>query len=160
MGDKKVSTARWYENFVYIICIIFFSILIHQALEAKPQKYDGMQSMTFPKVIFGAIIILCAVKLIANIVTMIRTGDYGFEIVDPRIIISLIMIVLYAVLWEVIGFGLSSVLFVIIESKILRSEAKWIHCFFVSVGTTAVLYFVFGFLFNVDFPEPILNLIF
>ncbi len=159
MGDRKASTARWYENLVYLICLVFFSILLHQALEAKPQRFDGMQSMTFPKVIFSVIVILCAIKLIANIVTMIRTGEYGFEMVDHRIIISLVMIVLYAVLWEVIGFGISSVIFTLIESKILRSNAKWINCFFVGAGTTVVLYFIFGFLFNVDFPEPILELI-
>ncbi len=159
MGDRKTSTAKWYENIVYIICLVFFSIELHEALATKPRAVNGMQSMTFPKVIFGIIIVMCAVKLLMNIIWMIRSGEYGFELLDRRILISLVMIIVYAALWQIIGFGLSSVIFVTIESKLLRNNAPWLHCALVGLGTTVVLYFVFGFLFNVDFPEPILEMI-
>ena len=70
-------------------------------------------------------------------------------------------IVIYAFLWNFLGFGLSTVLFVTLESHYLRPKTSFLKCLLVGVGSTLVLYFVFGLLFNfnVDFPEPILALI-
>ncbi len=158
--DKKASTQRWYENAIYVLCLISFSFLLSNAASVKPKAYDGMQSMTFPKVIFSIIIILCAYKLVMNLIAMAKDKEFYFEKIDKRVVISLVMIIVYAALWEVIGFGLSSLLFVIFEAKLLRPQSAWWKAVAVGVGSTGVLYFIFGFLFNVDFPEPLIELIF
>lgn len=158
--DKKQSTQRWFENVVYMLCIAVFSYLLSSAMSVKPRAYDGMQSMTFPKIIFSLVILLCVIKLIGNIISMIKDKELSFERADTRVFISLLMIIIYAVMWKLIGFGASSVLFVSAEAKLLRSQVKWWKAAAVGAGSTAVLYFIFGFLFNVDFPEPIISLIF
>lgn len=158
--NKKCSTVWWYENFVYVLAIIVFSFLLNQAFTSKQKVYDGMQSMTFPKVIFSIIIFLCVTKLILNIIQLLKHPAITFEMIHPKMLISLLMIIAYAALWEIIGFGISSLVYISLESKLLRQTSRWRNCFFVSLGATAVLYFIFGYLFNVDFPEPLLSLIF
>lgn len=157
--DKEASTQRWYENFVYVLCIVFFSFLEKTAFSTKSRALDGMQSMTFPKFIFAFIILLCSIKLIGNVLHMVKNKEYAYESLNGKVIASLLFIIVYAGLWQVLGFGLSSVLFVSLESFILRPQTKVWKSIIVAIGSTLVLYFVFGYLFKVSFPEPILDLI-
>lgn len=159
MANRK--TERAYENLVYVIFIAAFSFLLKTAFDKKPLKVSGMQSMTFPKGIFVIMLVFCTVKFILNLIEIIaeRESEEKFEHLHPVKLLLLTMILVYASMWNVIGFGLSSAVFITLASKLLRRTCSWLKAILVGVGSTAFIYIVFGFLFNVDFPEPILNLI-
>lgn len=160
MINKK--TERTYENVVYVIFISFFSYLLNIAFNTKSFKVNGMQSMTFPKGIISILIVLCATKFIMNIIEIIKDRDSKerFEKLHPIKTLTLALIIIYASLWNIIGFGLSSFIFVSTESKLLKKECSWAMALLIGFSSTALLYISFGFFFNVDFPEPILNLLF
>ena len=162
MANKK--TEKVYENIVYVLFICVFSYLMKVAVSAKAFKVNGMKSMTFPKGIIAVMIILCSAKLILNIIQAVRQHNEAgesFERLHPIKLLTLAMIIVYAALWNVIGFALSSLLFITVEAKILRwKECSWLKAFLVGAGATLAVYLIFGFLFNVDFPEPIIRLLF
>ena len=106
-------------------------------------------------------LVLCIGMLTKNVVEICKEKSLGeFKKLDKRVLIMLAMIIVYAVLWEVIGFCLSSILFVTASSLLLRKNCGWVKALIVGIGSTVILYFVFGYLFKVDFPEPLLELIF
>ena len=162
MANKK--TEKVYENIVYVLFICVFSYLFKVAMSARVIKVNGMKSMTFPKGIIAVMIVLCSAKLITNIITEVKhRSESGekFERLHPIKLLTLLLIIVYAALWNVIGFGLSSLLFITAEAKLLRwNECSWLKSFLVGAGATLVIYLVFGFLFNVDFPEPLFGMLF
>lgn len=162
MANEK--TEKTYENFVYVLFICVFSYLFKVAMSAKSLKVNGMKSMTFPKGIIAVMIILCAAKLISNIIQAVRRHNESgepFERLHPIKLLTLALIIVYAALWNVTGFAISSLLFITVEAKILRwKDCSWLKAFAVSVGATAAIYLIFGFLFSVDFPEPLLSMLF
>ena len=160
------------ENIVLVLFAAFFSFLFYVASTSESYNFDGIASMTFPKWIIGFTIFLSVLKLGMNLCAKSDPSEESEveeapELVDGlshqasnrKKLISLVGIVIYAFLWNFLGFGLSTVLFVTLESHYLRPKTPFLKCLLVGVGATLVLYFVFGFLFNVDFPEPILELI-
>lgn len=158
---SKRSTEIWYENAIYALLLVGFSILLNTAFLTKTKSnVNGMKSMTFPKAVMIIMIVLCTAKLMMNIVYMLKhKEDLSFQGIHSVMLISLGAIIVYVALWNVIGFGLSSVLFVALESKLLRNSARWWKCITVGVGTTVVLYILFGVVFKVDFMEPIFELL-
>lgn len=118
--------------------------------------------MDFPSWIFMLVITLSGLKLLGNIILFVKQRislNGKLDYVDPRVYITLGLILLYAFAWNAIGFSLSTFIFVTIESKLLRRESPWKKSILVGLVTTVFMVLVFGNLFNVDFPEPLYELI-
>ena len=69
------------------------------------------------------------------------------------------LIILYTICWEIIGFTLSSMIFVFVESRLLDNEKPWKQAVLIALVYTVLLYSVFHFGFGVQFPEPIFEAI-
>ena len=149
-------------------------------------KVEGMASMDFPKAIFWIQMILCAYILAKGILNYrkmkaelaalapvvpsadkaVAAGEVPGEeaalkqpFMQREVAITLALIIAYAVCWNIIGFGLSSFLFFVAESIVLDRERPIWQALLLGVIMTAVIYFAFGFVFRVSFPEPLLDLI-
>ena len=168
------SITQKYENIVLAVFIVTFSYLFYTAMTSESYNFDGIASMTFPKYIIGAVIVLCVIRLVTNcciakknqsaVLQKKEEQEESMNGLTPqqhsrKIMLTLLFIIVYSLLWNVLGFALSTCLFVFLEAKFLRPSSSWISCLVVGIGATVVLYFIFGFLFNVEFPEPILGLI-
>ena len=132
-------------------------------------KVDGIKSMTFPKVVLYTIIVLCLIVLVQGILnyrklkkTVANTENtevHEKKKFDIRILVTIGLILLYAVLWNVIGFTLSSILFVFVESMLLDHSKPWWHGLLIAVGYVIIVYLVFALGFKVSFPEPIFDVL-
>ncbi|MPN62520.1 hypothetical protein SDC9_210269 [bioreactor metagenome] len=145
-----------------MVFLAFFSYLLYVAETSPSYTFEGVASMEFPAAIFILMLVLCAVKLVGNIVVMVKEkgpAQASIERIPLQIWLSLALIVGYAFLWHLIGFALSTLMFVTLESKILRPKTPWLKAGMVGLGTTVLMIFVFTYLFNVDFPEPLYELI-
>ena len=79
---------------------------------------QGMQSMTFPKIILYLMMFLCAVTLIRGIITyrklkkeMTSAPSASQKGQATKIIVTILLIVVYAAMWNVIGFFVSTLIF-------------------------------------------------
>ncbi|MDY4610554.1 MAG: tripartite tricarboxylate transporter TctB family protein [Sphaerochaetaceae bacterium] len=170
---SKHDTTQKYENIVLVVFIIAFSFLFYVASTSESYSFDGIASMTFPMYIIGAVVVLCFIKLFRTYLTCKKHKPAIKEEEAPgttvngltakqasrKIMFTLLFIMVYALVWNLLGFALSTCLFIFLEAKFLKSSTSWLSCLIIGVGATVVLYFIFGFLFNVDFPEPILELL-
>ena len=127
---------------------------------------QGMQSMTFPKIILYVMMLLCTVTLIKGIVNYGKLRKEAGKESEPaqkgrmlKIAATIVLIAVYAAMWNVIGFILSSLIFFFAESMLLDSSGSWKKAVVIAIVYTIVVYVVFGFCFGVSFPEPILEAI-
>ena len=127
---------------------------------------QGMQSMTFPKIILYLMMFLCAVTLIRGIITyrrlkkeMTSAPSASQKGQATKIIVTILLIVVYAAMWNVIGFFVSTLIFFFVESMLLDTSFSWKKAALLSILYATVVYAVFGLCFNVSFPEPILDMI-
>lgn len=156
------TTERFYENCVLCGLLILFSYLFYIARTSPSYTFEGIASMEFPSWIFIIVLLLCAIKLIGNIMFQIKRGDKqaaSKEKVSPKINLSIFLIVLYAVMWNIVGFSISSFSFVSVEAKILRPQISWKIVLLIGFLVTVAVDIVFGLFFNIDFPEPIFEII-
>lgn len=156
------KTEKIYESIVLGLFLIFFSYLLYIAETVESYSFEGLASMDFPSWIFMLVIALSGLKLLGNIILFAKQRiamNGRLDYVDPRVYITLGLILLYAFAWNAIGFSLSTFIFVTIESKLLRKESPWNKSILVGLMTTVFMVMVFGYLFKVDFPEPLYELI-
>ena len=76
---------------------------------------------------------------------------------DKRIVLSIAAILAYAALWDIIGFCASTIIFLILEAKILKRDVDTRTTVLIALAGTAVVYLVFGVAFHVYLPEPLLE---
>lgn len=129
---------------------------------ARTYKAPGIKSiippMSVPTIVFVLIIVLSLavlVKAIREYRQMKQTPQEKEASMDPRIPITIGAIIVYAMLWKVVGFCLSSFLFFTAESKLLNRKSSWVKCVILAVAVTALIRIVFGEFFGVNLPEPI-----
>ncbi|MDD3904026.1 MAG: tripartite tricarboxylate transporter TctB family protein [Sphaerochaeta sp.] len=153
------KTEKRFENIIFVIFIIGFSYLLYVARTSESYSFDGVASMAFPSWIFIITIVLCSVGLVRNLLIKWKETAPQEPKTDLRIYLSLVFIIIYAALWNILGFCFSTILFLIIESKMLRPSCDWKKVTLIAISMTAFLVFIFGVLFNVDFPEPLIELL-
>ena len=129
---------------------------------------QGMKSMDFPKLMLYLMMLLC-VCVIINSVRDYRRLKKEAEaqqaekpkepFIHKKVFISVALIILYTICWEILGFTLSSIIFVFIESRLLDDRKPWWHALVIAFVYTLILYCVFHFGFGVQFPEPIFDAI-
>ncbi len=138
-------------------------------------KVQGMRSMTFPKAILYVIMALCLIVLVRGVIQYVKLRRQeksapavrekgGFpawlKTIDIRIPLSVGLFILYAAMWNVVGFVISSFLFFLAESLLLDRGKPWWHALLIAVVYVAVVYLIFSVGFKVRFPEPILEELF
>ena len=104
---------RFYEKLALLLLGTGF--LYYNAATAKIVSPDSdMASMDFPKGILIILAVLCIGKIITTCITSAKEHSLDDEsriFVDRRTWMTAISIIIYAILWNVIGFCLSSFLF-------------------------------------------------
>jgi hypothetical protein len=114
----------------------------------------------------GFIIVTCAALLPINIVKMvkgrrdrIKAGESikKFIIATPNAVIVMAATIIFALAWRVIGFTLSTAIFVALVSQKLEPERSWKQVIPVSVGLALVVFFLFVLIFKVPFPDRIMG---
>lgn len=158
---------RIYEKIVLVLVILAATFLYWNAATHNTSFYSTgeLASMDMPKYLFLAVIGLSVIRLIIDLVSdkKMSQSAKGKEISeakpDKRIVLSVIGILVYTLLWNVLGFGISSVLFFVWEARLLSKKFFWKKTIFMAIGYVAFIYIIFGLLFNVGFPEPILEIL-
>lgn len=103
---------RFYEKLVLALLLLGTGFLYYNAATAKIVSPDSdMASMDFPKGILTILAVLCIGKIITTCITSAKEHSLDDEsriFVDRRTWMTAISIIIYAILWNVIGFCLSS----------------------------------------------------
>ena len=129
----------------------------------KPVAPGEVSAMAFPKVLYAVIILLC-IYLIINAVLWLKRhpadpSQEKLPLVPRKSWITFLFIVIYALMWNVIGFSLSTFLFFFGESWYLdRKRPVWLTAL-LALAVTAVMYIVFTIFFKVSFPDRLMNML-
>ncbi|WP_130861185.1 tripartite tricarboxylate transporter TctB family protein [Bacilliculturomica massiliensis] len=174
----KDKTARVYELIACVILGAYSAVMILYA-RSNPStiKVTGMDSYTFPVIIYSIMLLVSIILLVKNIMLSLKMkkeflkmsdgeeamlseeerNRFHFQGLDRRVVITIGLIILYAALWNVIGFTLSSVLFIMAEAKVLRRQTSWKACAAVTAGAVFIVHMIFVELFSINLPETFLK---
>lgn len=160
---------RLCEIFVATFVLAVSSYLLQVAYTARIRtNVTGLNAMAFPKAMLYILIVLCLYVVVNGLI------KYGIEkkkqqkeqgegitqreaFFGKEVVLSVVLIALYAIGWPFIGFILSSFIFMFAESRLLDAEKPWWHALIVACGYTLLVYFTFNLGFGVSFPEPLLG---
>lgn len=117
-----------------------------------------MSAMDFPKTILFGILALSLYLAIRNLFVLKRKMASGRERArtDPRVWISVGLIVVYALAWKYVSFSIATLAYIFVQAKVLDHELKWRNCFFVSLLATAIVLVIFRVVFKVSLNENLL----
>ena len=174
MSSYKERNKKIFELFFILLLIAVSGYMIYVAQSTgMPGQNGQLSSMAFPRAAYIGIILLCIYLLVDNIRWLMQHPvDKNSEkapYVPKKSVITFILVVVYALAWNVIGFTLSTVLFVFVESLMLQkvkssknSQEKqfplWLTVV-ISIGAAILMYVIFGLFFKVSLPDPLMNLI-
>ncbi|MCD7908242.1 MAG: tripartite tricarboxylate transporter TctB family protein [Clostridium sp.] len=152
---------RFYERIVLLFLLAGSAFLYYNASQAKSVATGtDMASMDFPKGILAVLMVLCALKLVTGLAGLAKEKvEETSQPRDPRTLLTMAGIVVYAFFWRILEFCLSSFLFFFAESILLKQTVRKRQAALISAGVTLAVYIIFGMAFGVDFPEPLLELI-
>lgn len=135
-------SGRIFGIFLFLVGAFFF---FGARMLDVPFSYDPLGPKAFP---LGIGALLC----VASIYLILKPGEYQFPPVSTRIgnVIMIISLVIYSLVFKLLGFLFSTGILVFIVSKIFQGTNKQAlaSCIGVSVGT----YILFGILFDVELP--------
>ncbi len=153
------------SGFLFLVTLYLFNISVTTVNKFPNQ---GMSSMDFPKTFFAIQMLFCMIIFFNAVRARLKAekpdSQSGAQrlggIINTKVLITIVLIVAYAICWNLIGYILSTFLFVTAESRVLDdSKAFWrsiLFALFVAIFT----FIVFGILFQVSFPEPLRELLF
>ena len=121
---------------------------------------DGfsMESLRFAGTLLLILLgIFSVLQLVMNLRNAKKAAPVDTLIPDKRIIFSIAAILAYAALWDIIGFCASTIIFLILEAKILKRDVDTRTTVLIALAGTAVGYLVFGVAFHVYLSEPLLE---
>jgi hypothetical protein len=147
--------------FFVLLSVTFLIISIGEA--KINSRGEGMSPMDFPRIMLGAIFIFAAIILIISIRETIKMKVSGKEQGEPvlnlRIIVGMVSIIVYIILWNIVGFSISTVLYIFGLAYFLNTTIKWWQGLLVAGGFTVLMDLVFVQLFAVMFPEPLWDIV-
>lgn len=174
----KDRTSRTFELIAAVLLGIYSSVMIVYArINPATTASDGMESYTFPVILYGIMLVCCIILIIQNrILASKKRKEYQsllqeqkdrldeekkkefiFEKLDARVWATIGAIIIYAAMWQVIGFMLSTFLFIICEAKILKKEEPAWRCVLVALAAVFIIYIVFVRVFSISLPETFLG---
>ena len=161
------------KNLMELGADLFFGIfgIVVMAYSFLPQRAivtigDGIKSMTVPRIVIGLLLFLVLLDFI-GVILRIKKNKIASKIsrdaIDPnnvkKIITTLGVMVIYVILWNIIGFTLSTILVIFVETKIVNRDIPSKKILVFGIAFTVLVLVIFGGLFAMDFPEPILEMI-
>ncbi len=171
---------RFFERIVLLLLLAGAAFLYYTAgLSKSVATGADMASMDFPKGILLVLMVFCAGKLMAGLAAQLKqnggrttpaqadqpapepqAADFSSTGKrDPRTVLTMAAIVIYALFWRILGFCISSFLFFFAESILLKRDTPRLRAVLISAFVTLAIYVIFGMAFGVDFPEPLLELV-
>lgn len=174
----KDKTTRVFELTAAILLSAYCSfMIIYAKLNPIRIKVDGMKSYTFPIAIYAVMLVCCLVVIAQNRIAAARQkkekaqmsseefaalkeekkAEFFYHLTDKRVWITVGLIILYAVLWKIVGFLIATLLFVTAEAKVLKKDTPLWQCFLVAVAADVVIYLIFVQLFDISLPETFLQ---
>ena len=148
----------FYERIVLVLLLAGTAVFYSVAMQSPSATEGGeLGSMDFPKYILILLGIFSVLQLMINLRNAKKTTPVDTLIPDRKIILSIVAILAYAALWDIIGFCASTALFLITEAKILKRDADIRTTVLIALVGTAAVYLVFGVAFHVYLPEPLLE---
>ncbi|MBE6905287.1 MAG: tripartite tricarboxylate transporter TctB family protein [Ruminococcaceae bacterium] len=157
------KTQRQFELCVLVILTVVCSFSLYTAFTAESKfAVEGLTSMDFPKAVFGIIVFFCLCLMVPNVKALIvfhKQSSNAEKIMDWRIPGTMLLIIVYGLSWKLLGFFLSSFLYFTFQARLLDKSTGIIKNAAISFSLVAFVYLVFGLLFRVDFPEPLLEMI-
>ena len=172
MEEKKVK-ERDKRLFTIICCVFFILAGVPLLIIAINTKYPPLivparafQPLYVPIAMLIVILSISTGLLILNIIKMIKTRSElirageslkKFIIATPNEIIVFAGAVLYVIMWNIIGFTLSTIIYVALISKRLESERPWRQVIPVAIGLGLFVFLLFTVVFKVFFPDRIMR---
>ncbi|MEZ3436239.1 MAG: tripartite tricarboxylate transporter TctB family protein [Lachnospiraceae bacterium] len=153
------KTTRIFELLAAILLGMYSGVMIFYGMTHSVEAANGgMKSYTFPLIMYGIMLVCCVILIIQNRAAAAKS-DKGEkpERLDKRVWMTIAAILIYVALWKVIGFMLSTFLFVTGESKALKKDEPILRCAAVALGAVAVIYIVFVRVFSISLPETFLS---
>lgn len=145
---------------VFFLCVSVYMIYVAQNT-GKPTTDGSMTSMAFPKAIYIVIIALCAYLIVMNLIWFKNhpkdPNAAKVPMVPLKSVLTFVFIVIYAALWKVIGYTASTLLFFLAEAYMLDRKKPFWLTLVIAVCACALMYVVFGMMFKVNLPDPLMD---
>lgn len=135
------SVDRWLSVIILILCCILYVITLSYPNEV----------VTFPKVLI-IIMAFMSISLFLNSFRQIEKSILDESVSTWEVIITIALIILYVVLVPVIGFFMSTILYLYVQMWILNRNRIILYAV-ISTGTIAFLYLVFVIFLKIWFPK-------
>lgn len=153
-----------YQNIVFPVCLLLFDLLYFtQTLTIEVKDFSTVAGARLVPYICSVILAVCAVILLVRAVREQKKNDAREEEeadAQPRsnyknVVITLALIVVYAVFFAILGFILSTILFVTAQVFVLmpvKSKKNFIHAMIAGVVVSVLVYLLFTNIFFVMLP--------
>jgi hypothetical protein len=170
MNAKQM--LHWYRDAASAtVLLLIFAYTLYGAKDIKTLIAASVDAKFYPVVISITGILLCAINLVKGIKSgnELKKGDLAAglpkEEIDPnkrigdtKIILSIVSIIVYLALIQVLGFVPSSVLYLIAQIYLLtdQKKPKLIMVVIVSVAASVITYLLFPNIFYLMLPQGIM----
>jgi hypothetical protein len=161
----KEREIKIFEVLACVFFILFALFFLYQAFASKTisaSKEGELQPMDAPKTVLIGMSIFAGIILFFALKWYMVNGFKGktkLDIFTVKTILTFVYILVYALLWNLIGFILCTFIFFVAESKTLEPSRSWKQVLLVSFIFTVGCVLLFRQLFYISFPEPLLDLI-
>ena len=152
MKKKNIGSSILWLLFSVIVCIESYKLNIGTLHNPGPGFYPFSIGLTL--ILFSLIVLLSSIFLQKEEASQEKTGEKS-NIKD--ILLVVISLFLYAIVYEHLGFVLSTFLFIIFILKIIERK-KWPVAISFAFFTAAISYVVFNLWLNANLPKGILGI--
>ena len=156
------KSERKTELIVLLLIIAAICGLLRTAAAAASKFVGkGIGPMAFPQVILIMMLLLSLARLVFTLRYLVqnRSQQDTSPKIDPRVWATYILIIVYAALWNVLGFSISTFVYFIAQAYVIKRDVKPGVTVLIALILAVAMYLFFAELFLVNFPEPILELI-
>lgn len=139
------------------LLLIGLAVAIYSITELKLGSIAQPGPGFVPFISGAGITILSAIWLVINLRKVEKSGALWQkgELRNP--VLAVVIIILYTVLINRLGYILSTLLFLILWQFAIEKE-KWLKTAVIAIVGTAAMYVLFSFLLGVPLPEGILSI--
>lgn len=154
-----------------VLTIADIFILVYMYMTPYSIEFISLGPYAFPRGVLIIILILSVYHLIKGIRDF---GDLGRNtgitdnnekdneqakewIVPLPAVVCMVSLVVYFVAWNIIGFSLSTIVYLTIIPKILNREEKIYKCLVIAVVITLIIDLLFVFGFGINLPDRVLD---
>lgn len=173
MQEKRTKV---FELIVAVFFMLFSSYMLYVAFTSKANMgayaAKEMHPFTFPKIILFLMLFFAIICFSYTLSWLIKNKkkeqdtqitsfkEKLFFYLPQKSLMTYIFILVYIALWNVLGFALSTIAYISIQTKYLERERSMKQIILIATIVALGLTVLFSVLFRVNLPEPIIDLIF